>query len=69
MSDTTTEERAENAADDEIIPQDHERGPGWFLKIAYLVITVFCVYYLFTYWDWQSDYDKQQAQIQQEIAK
>ena len=68
MSDTPTEERAENAPDDAIV-QDHERGPGWFLKISYLVITIFCVYYLYTYWNWQSDYDKQQAQIQQEIAR
>ncbi|MDZ7291570.1 MAG: hypothetical protein ONB44_16570 [candidate division KSB1 bacterium] len=54
--------------DDELIPQNHERGPGWFLKISYVVIIAFCVYYLFTYWSWKSGYDKQQEQIKKEIA-
>lgn len=54
--------------DDELIPQDHQRGPGWFLKIAYGVIIIFCVYYLFTYWDWKSGYDLQQEEIQKKIS-
>lgn len=54
--------------DDELIPQDHERGPGWFLKISYGVIVAFCVYYLFTYWDWKSSYDLQQEEIQKKIS-
>jgi hypothetical protein len=57
-----------NLNDDEMIQQNEERGPGWFLKIAYAVIVAFCVYYLFTYWNWQSSYDEQQAQIQKQIA-
>jgi len=53
--------------EEDLIPQNHERGPGWFLKISYLVIAMFCVYYLFTYWNWKSDYELQQEQIQSEI--
>ncbi len=56
-----------NTYDEEIIPQNHERGPGWFLILSYVVITIFCVYYLTTQWDWQSNYDKQQTQIHQEL--
>ncbi len=54
--------------DDEMIQQNHERGPGWFLKISYVVIVAFCAYYLFTYWNWQSSYDEQQAQIKKQMA-
>jgi hypothetical protein len=53
--------------DDDVIQQDNTRGPGWFLKVAYVVIALFCAYYLFTYWDWQSDYQTQQAEIQTQI--
>lgn len=57
-----------NLNDDEMIQQNHERGPGWFLKIAYAVIVAFCAYYLFSYWNWQSSYDEQQTQIQKQIG-
>lgn len=57
-----------NLNDDEMIQQNHERGPGWFLKISYVVIVAFCAYYLFTYWNWQSSYDEQQAQIKKQMA-
>lgn len=50
--------------DEDFMEQNHERGPGWFLKITYLVVAAFCVYYAFTYWDWKSNYDEQQAEIQ-----
>ncbi len=53
--------------DDDFMEQNHERGPGWFLKIAYVVIALFCLYYLFTYWNWQSNYDEQQASIRATI--
>lgn len=53
--------------DDEMMHQDHERGPGWFLKISYIVIALFCIYYFFTYDDWKSNYEEQQEQIQQQI--
>ncbi len=47
-----------NAAyDEETIPQDESQGPGWFLKLSYVVIVAFCLYYLFTYWNWKSDYE------------
>lgn len=49
------------------IEQDHKRGPGLFLIISYVVIAAFCVYYLFTQWDWKSDYDLQQEEIRAEI--
>lgn len=55
--------------DDEVIQQDHKRGPGWFLKISYIIITLFCIYYLFAYWDWKSSYDEQQTQIQTQLQK
>jgi hypothetical protein len=57
------------AYDDEPIKQNDHQGPGWFLKIAYVVISIFCVYYLFTYWNWQSNYQEQQQQIQTQIGK
>jgi len=53
--------------DDGAIEQRHDTGPGWFLKIAYIVIAAFCVYYAYTYWDWQSSYQEQQTQIQSQL--
>jgi len=55
--------------DDDPIPQNHERGPGWFLKIAYVVITLACVYYLFANWNWKSNYQEQQEKIKSELAR
>lgn len=55
--------------DEEVIQQDHKRGPGWFLKISYIIITLFCLYYLFTFWDWKSSYDEQQTKIEIELKK
>jgi hypothetical protein len=49
--------------DDGAIQQNHDTGPGWFLKIAYVVIVVACVYYAFAYWNWQSSYQEQQTEI------
>jgi hypothetical protein len=49
--------------ENEVIEQNHERGPGLFLKISYVVITVFCIYYAYAYWNWQSSYDRQQTEI------
>ena len=70
MSETNAKEAKDTSRnDEELIPQDHEKGPGWFLKISYLVITIFCLYYLFTYWNWKSDYDRQQEQLQTEIIE
>ena len=70
MENNSTEDiRMTPAEDEEIIPQDEERGPGWFLKISYLLIVAFCLFYLFAYWDWQSDYELQQAEeVQTETA-
>ena len=59
----------ENTLEYDEIEQDHERGPGWFLILSYIVISIFCVYYLFSNWDWQSNYDKQQTQIEREISE
>jgi hypothetical protein len=53
--------------DDGEIQQNHNTGPGWFLKIAYVVIALFCIYYGFTHWSWQSSYQQQQAQIQAKL--
>jgi hypothetical protein len=55
--------------DVDLIEQNHERGPGWFLKITYVVVSAFCIYYYFTYRDWQSSYQEQQTQIQAQIQK
>ena len=54
---------------DEVIPQNHTRGPGWFLILSYIFIAIFCIYYFFTYIDWQSDYDKQQMEIKEQISQ
>jgi len=62
----------ENLGDDPeepIIEQDHKKGPGWFLIISYIVIAVFCVYYMFSQWEWKSDYDLQQEQVNAQIQK
>lgn len=52
-----------------LIEQNHTRGPGWFLKVAYVLIAVFCFYYLFTHWDWKSDYEKQFEAEQVELEQ
>ena len=44
--------------EEEIIHQDEKKGPGWFLKITYIIILLFCLYYLFTFWDYKTDTDK-----------
>ena len=59
----------EQVYDDEVIKQDDTRGPGWFLKIAYIVISLFCVYYLITFWNWKSSYEEQQDKIQMQLKK
>ncbi len=51
------------------IPQDETRGPGWFLKISYVVIVAFMLYYLFTNWAWKSNYQEQQEKIKMELSK
>ena len=55
--------------EEEVIPQNHEKGPGWFLKTSYVVILAFCVYYLFTFWSWKSDYELQQEQAKKEAIE
>ncbi|HUN65153.1 MAG TPA: hypothetical protein VMW43_03565 [Bacteroidota bacterium] len=55
--------------DDEIIRQDNERGPGWFLILSYIIISLFCLYYYFEYRDWKSSYQIQQEQIDAKIGK
>ena len=53
---------------EDLIPQNEERGPGWFLILSYVVIVAYCVYYLVTYWDWKSDYEVQQEKINTEMS-
>lgn len=67
----TDAERTGTGAEPEevLIDQDHKKGPGWFLITAYVVISAFCLYYLFTYWNWQSDYDKQQEEVNTRIER
>jgi hypothetical protein len=60
---------SELTKDEDFMEQDHARGPGWFLLIAYAVITAFCIYYAVTYWDWQSSYQEQQTEIQTQLQK
>jgi len=60
---------AERELENPDIKQDHKKGPGWFLILSYIVIVIFCFYYLFAYIDWKSDYDKQLESIQGEIAE
>ena len=66
MADTNTNTLYE---EEELIQQDEKKGPGWFLTLSYIVISVFCVYYLFTFWDYKSDYDQKQEKIQIELSK
>ena len=51
------------------IPHDDNRGPGWFLKISYVVIVSFMLYYLYANWAWKSNYDEQQEKIKTELSK
>ncbi|MCP4402763.1 MAG: hypothetical protein GY801_36355 [bacterium] len=51
------------------IEQDHKKGPGWFLILSYILVTLFCIYYLFANVNWKSNYDKQQETIRTELAK
>lgn len=65
-----TEPTATNVEPEEVlIDQDHKRGPGWFLIAAYVVISLFCLYYLYTHWNWQSDYDRQQEEVNTRIEQ
>jgi hypothetical protein len=54
--------------DDAEIHQNHERNPGWFLIATYVVVSAFCIYYLFTYWNWKSDYELTQQKAKGTIA-
>ena len=51
------------------IEQDHKKGPGWFLILTYIVVTIFCIYYFFTYKDWKSNYEVQQEEIKTKIEQ
>ena len=51
------------------IEQDHKKGPGWFLILTYIVVTIFCIYYFIANLDWKSSYDKQQEEISAKLAK
>jgi hypothetical protein len=57
----------EKRTDEGAIEQNEDIGPGWFLMTTYVVITVGCLWYLFSNWTWQSGYDKQIATIEQEV--
>ena len=67
MEDSKTQALFED--ENELIEQDEKKGPGWFLMLSYVVITVFMLYYLFTFWNYKSDYELQQEKIQMEISK
>jgi hypothetical protein len=56
-----------NDLEEVIIDQDHKKGPGWFLIISYVVIVIFCFYYLFAEWNWKSDYEVEQNRLKAEI--
>jgi len=51
------------------IDQDHQKGPGMFLKIAYVCIAAFMIYYCFANWDWKSDYQEFMETEQTEIEQ
>ncbi len=51
------------------IKQDHKKGPGWFLILSYIIITIAAILYFFFNKDWKSSYDMQQKDIQQKIEK
>jgi hypothetical protein len=52
-----------------IIDQDHKRNPGWFLIASYIVISIFCVYYLVSNWGWKSDYEIQQQELRAKVER
>jgi hypothetical protein len=56
-------------SDNDMIQQDNEKGPGWFLKLAYLGVSIFMVYYFFTYKDWKSDYQENLDEINKKISQ
>ncbi len=69
MTEETKKPNTTGELEETVIEQDHKKGPGWFLLLSYIVISLFCIYYLFTRWDWKSDYDLDQEKVQTEIEK
>ena len=51
------------------IEQDEKKGPGWFLILSYIGITIFCVYYFFAYYNWKSSYEIEHEKIMKQIEK
>ncbi len=51
------------------IEQNNEQGPGWFLKISYVVIILFMFFYWYSYKNWKSTYDleieKKQSKVEE----
>jgi len=69
MSNPITPTNADLTGDVEeiLIEQNHTRGPGWFLKISYVCIVAFMIYYCFAHWNWKSDYQKHMETEQVEV--
>lgn len=60
---------SDQATEDYGIKQDHEKGPGLFLKLSYVVIVIFCIYYLFAYFNWKSSYDLEMDRVNQQMQQ
>lgn len=59
----------DQGAEDYGIEQNSEQGPGWFLKISYVVIIVFLFFYWFSYKNWKSTYDHEMEKKQQKVEE
>lgn len=51
------------------IEQNEEVGPGWFLKISYVVIIAFMFVYWYAYKDYKSTYDQEIEKKQQKVEE
>ncbi len=59
----------DQGAEDYGIEQNQEQGPGWFLKISYIVIIIFMFYYWFSYKDWKSSYDMEMEKVNKKLEQ
>jgi phosphotransferase system glucose/maltose/N-acetylglucosamine-specific IIC component len=59
----------DQGAEDYGIEQNNEQGPGWFLKISYVVIIAFMFVYWFSYKNYKSTYDLEIEKKQQKVEE
>ncbi len=59
----------DQGAEDYGIEQDGEKGPGLFLKLSYVIIIIWGIYYFVTYKDWKSSYDLEMQKVNKKLEQ